>query len=176
MFTQILTYIILLCAPIITSHSTVYAIEPIVSNVTLQQQVGYKPYRKILNEKEVKCLTDNIYFEARGEKDIGKKAIAFVTLNRLNDEDYPKTICKIVYQKIKYKCQFTWACKRKTKIYDALAYSKCNKIANHVMMNYTIMPDITKGSTNFHRRDIQPTWANQHKKTIAIGKHVFYKL
>jgi spore germination cell wall hydrolase CwlJ-like protein len=172
MFNQFLMCVILTCAPITTSHNTI----PIVPNVVLQQQVGYKPYSKILNEREVKCLTDNIYFEARNEKDIGKKAVALVTLNRLKDEDYPNTICKIVHQRNQYKCQFAWTCERKNKIYDPFAYNECRKIAKHVMLNYEVMYDVTKGATNFHRKDIRPEWANPRKKTVAIGKHVFYKL
>ena len=171
MFNHFLLCAILVCAPITTSYNTNPTIPPIII-----QKVGYKPYNRILNEREVKCLTDNIYFEARSEKDIGKKAVALVTLNRLKDDEYPNTICKIVHQRNRYKCQFSWTCQRKMKVRDSYTYSKCRKIAKHVIMNYDVMHDVTKGATNFHRRDIRPEWANPRKKTVAIGKHVFYKL
>ena len=34
---------------------------------------------------EIKCLAENIYFEARGESTAGKMAVALVTLNRVKD-------------------------------------------------------------------------------------------
>jgi spore germination cell wall hydrolase CwlJ-like protein len=172
MFNQFLMCIVLICTPITTSHNTT----PTTPNVALYQQVGYKPYNSILNEREVKCLTDNIYFEARSEKDIGKKAVALVTLNRLKDDEYPNTICKIVHQRNRYKCQFSWTCQKTPKVRDLYTYSKCHKIAKQVILNHEVMHDVTKGATNFHRRDIRPEWANPRKRTVAIGKHVFYKL
>lgn len=171
MFNRFLICAVLAGTPLSTSQNI-----HVSYNAPVKQKVGYKPYTKILNEREVKCLADNIYFEARSEKDVGKRAIALVTLNRLKDEDYPNTICKIVHQRNQYKCQFAWTCTKKMKVNDHYSYTHCRKIAKHVLMNYGVMYDVTKGATNFHRKDIRPTWANPRKKTIAIGKHVFYKL
>ncbi len=143
------------------------------------EQVGYKPYSKVVNEKEIKCLADNIYFEARSEKDIGKKAVALVTLNRLNldnDNEYPNSVCGIVYQRNKYKCQFAWACNKQRPIREYVLYKKCQDIAKNVIINYNVMHDVTKGATNFHRSDIRPNWASNKNRTVIIGKHLFFKL
>ena len=81
------------------------------------ERVGIKPFSQVLDEKQIKCLTDNIYFEARGEKDIGKKAVALVTLNRLKEPEYPDTICGTVYHRTsKYHCQFSWTCMKDHKV------------------------------------------------------------
>ena len=37
-------------------------------------------------QKQVTCLAENIYFEAAHETEEGKKAVAFVTLNRVRTE------------------------------------------------------------------------------------------
>ena len=143
------------------------------------EKVGYKPYNKIVNEKEIKCLADNIYFEARSEKEIGKKAVALVTINRLkrdNDNEYPNSICGIVHQRNKYKCQFAWACDKRKPIREYDLYKNCHAIAKNVIMNYDIIHDVTKGATNFHRNDIKPNWAIKKKRTVIIGKHLFYRL
>jgi len=143
------------------------------------EKLGYKAYNKILNEKELKCLTDNIYFEARSEKDIGKKAVALVTLNRLkhdNDNEYPNTICGIVHQKNKYKCQFAWTCNKRQPIKEYALYKNCHDIAKTIIMNYGVIHDVTRGATNYHRNDIRPSWAVKKKRTIIIGKHLFYRL
>jgi spore germination cell wall hydrolase CwlJ-like protein len=59
---------------------------------------------------------------------------------------------------------------------DKNSYIKCEKIAKHVMTNYHSMYDITKGATSFHRKDISPRWVKKHRKTVTIGKHIFYRI
>ncbi len=56
-------------------------------------------------ETELKCLTDNVYHEARGEPPEGRYAVMFATLERVLDKRYPKTICGVVHQ----PWQFSWA-------------------------------------------------------------------
>lgn len=143
------------------------------------EKTGYKPYKDIVNEKEIKCLADNIYFEARSERDVGKRAIALVTLNRLNldhKNQYPNTICGIVHQRKKYKCQFSWTCNKSKPSIDTSLYKNCHTIAKNVIINYQIMRDVTNGATNFHRNDIRPNWASKKNRTAKIGKHLFYRL
>ena len=53
---------------------------------------------------ELKCLTDNVYHEARGEGAEGHYAVIFATLGRVLDKRYPKSICGIVHQPM----QFSW--------------------------------------------------------------------
>src|SRR6202021_1565918 len=62
--------------------------------------------------KSKKCLTEAIYFEARGEAVRGQIAVAQVVMNRVFSGRYPDTVCGVVYQN-KYHhmaCQFTFAC------------------------------------------------------------------
>jgi len=54
--------------------------------------------------KEIKCLADNIYFEARNESVKGQVAVASVTKNRVKSKHYPNTICKVVWE----HRQFSW--------------------------------------------------------------------
>ena len=81
---------------------------------------------------EKKCLTENIYFEARGQGQAGWLAVAQVTLNRVEDRRFPNTVCEVVKQGLTYasgqpirnKCQFSWYCDGKSdnpknmKVYD----------------------------------------------------------
>ena len=50
-------------------------------------------------DKELKCLANNIYYEAGGENFEGKVAVAQVTINRTQDENFPNDVCGVVYQK-----------------------------------------------------------------------------
>ena len=61
---------------------------------------------------EVKCLAQNIYWEARNQSIQGMYAIADVTLNRVKDKRWPSTVCEVVKQRKnaggKWVCQFSW--------------------------------------------------------------------
>mgnify|MGYP003324414285 CR=1 FL=1 len=41
------------------------------------------------------CLAQNIYFEAGNQPFIGRYAVANVTLNRVNDSQFPNTVCDV---------------------------------------------------------------------------------
>ena len=81
--------------------------------------------------KDLVCLAENIYFEARAEPIGGKAAVANVTRNRVEDPRWPDTYCKVVqdgpvreswktkatpskddavFYPIKHRCQFSWYC------------------------------------------------------------------
>lgn len=66
------------------------------------EQIAKSPMQsfgpEFFTPEEVKCLEDNVYYEARGEPLPGHYAIMFETLGRLLDKRYPKTICGVVYQ------------------------------------------------------------------------------
>ena len=51
-----------------------------------------------VNEAELKCMAENIYFEGRAEPMVGKIAIGHVVMNRIEDERFPDTICGVVKQ------------------------------------------------------------------------------
>ena len=71
-------------------------------------------------ERQLSCLTQNIYWEAASEPFEGKVAVAQVTLNRAAHEKFPNDICQVVYQKNiiynKIICQFSWYCENNYKI------------------------------------------------------------
>ncbi|MEA2934849.1 MAG: hypothetical protein QOD74_1495, partial [Variibacter sp.] len=62
--------------------------------------------------KAEKCLSNAIYFEARGEPVRGQIAVAQVVLNRAFSGYYPEDVCGVVYQNAHrhLSCQFTFAC------------------------------------------------------------------
>ena len=63
-------------------------------------------------EKSEKCLTNAIYFEARGEPVRGQMAVAQVIMNRVFSGYYPDSVCGVVYQNAnrRNRCQFSFAC------------------------------------------------------------------
>lgn len=128
---------------------------------------------KTKKEMELKCLTDNIYYEAAHEPLSGKRAVAFVTLNRVNNSSFPNSICKVVYQKKKSTCQFSWVCGA-SKGYNKKEYETSRIVAKKIYKNYENMYDISNGSLYFHAEYVNPSWASKKFFTKKIGKHLFY--
>lgn len=124
------------------------------------------------SEKDVDCLARNIYHEAYGESHQGKRAVAYVTINRMLDETYPDTICEVVKQ----PRQFEWVSRGKWKVKDQQAYKDSIMIAYSALINYSYKIDPTNGATMFHAKRIKPKWNwRLLVKTTSIGNHIFYK-
>lgn len=128
-------------------------------------------------KKEIQCLADNIYFEARGESELGMKAVAYTTLNRVEDGRWSNSICGVVKQKNNGTCQFSWICDisllRHRK--DEQLYKQCKDIAVAVYLDYTPgLDEVTHNSVFYHADYVQPHWKNL-QKTVQIGRHIFYK-
>ena len=62
--------------------------------------------------KQMSCLAEALYFEARGEPIQGQLAVGEVVLNRVEDPRYPNSICKVINQGTgrRFACQFTYTC------------------------------------------------------------------
>ncbi len=111
--------------------------------------------------KELECLATNVYREARGEPMEGQIAVAKVTLNRVEDKRFPKTICGVVYQ----KNQFSW-----TNEYKNIKYSF--PTINAAVIAYN--SDDSFKATHFHTTKVKPGWRKRLKEGITIGNHTFY--
>lgn len=125
-------------------------------------------------QKQVKCLAENVYFESAYEPDQGKMAVAFVTLNRTRNKDFPSSVCDVVTQKTKSTCQFSWFClvKNHTPQNDEI-YSKILDMASFVYVNYDKIDDPTFGALYYHADYVNPKWKNLNH-TTTIGRHIFY--
>lgn len=124
-------------------------------------------------QKQVDCLAENIYHEAGYEPEVGKEAVAMVTLNRVNDPRYPKDICSVVKQRVNSTCQFSWFCEGKSAIRNYFVYNQARDVAVYVYANYEKLSDVTQGALYYHADYVNPKWKLQ--KTTKIGRHIFYK-
>lgn len=155
-------------------------------------------------QREVQCLTENLYHEARSDGYAGMYAVAMVTLNRVADPRYPDDVCDVVYQgpvreswktrqhadlpddqrvyyPRKHRCQFSWYCDGKSdKMYESEAFWRAVEIANMVLESasgkYPLI-DITEGSTHYHTIEVAPDWRHDRgmMKISRIGDHIFYR-
>ena len=130
-------------------------------------------------KKQVTCLAENIYFEAGHEPHEGKKAVAFVTLNRLQTGNYADSICGVVQQKTGSVCQFSWYCdhtftSKSLTIKGTPLYNEILEISTNIFLNFERIQDVTNGATYYHADYVSPEWTKL-KKEKQIGRHIFYK-
>ena len=80
---------------------------------------------------EHRCLSEVLYYEARGEGAQGQKAVAEVVFHRMNAGNYGHSICAVVYEGAGHPgCQFSFTCNGDLKRpKDARAWRKAEKLA-----------------------------------------------
>jgi hypothetical protein len=123
---------------------------------------------------ELVCLSAIIAGESGGELmpgekySIGQVAVAYSAINRRNDPNYPKNICRIMEQPYQYE------------------FLKKNGMPSKKQIEY-FMPlakavlegkidDPTKGSKWFHSKWMRkyPIWAKDKPVKLAYMNHIFY--
>lgn len=125
---------------------------------------------------EWQCLSEALYFEARGETVKGQFAVAEVILNRIESERFPASACGVINQGTgkKYQCQFTYTCDgHEEVIREQRAYERVSKVAWFALDGKA--PAVTKGATHYHTTAVNPGWSEVYTKTAAIGTHIFYR-
>ena len=137
----------------------------------------------MVDQKDVECLALNLYWESKGESTIGQVAVGLVVLNRVYSNEFPGTVCEVVYQGIhrngfplRDRCQFSWYCDSRSdtpRDHHALGYA--TEIAQFVLLSYKWMPDLSEGSLFYHSTQVNPWWSEHKKKTMQIDNHIFYR-
>ena len=163
--------------------------------------IGLETRLRIMNEyysgdktaekdiESVVCLAKNAYFEARNQSILSQIAVSQVVMNRVQHEDFPNTVCGVVYEAqlskwykeklnkevpLKDRCQFSWYCDGKADIIrDQDAYELALAVAHQVLSGYD-MVDVTKGALWYHATYVRPYWAKEKLYTVKHEDHIFY--
>lgn len=151
----------------------------LMGNAYLKDNIQVKSAENINKQfsKQVKCLAENIYYEAGREPYEGKLAVAQVTMNRVNDERFPESICEVVHQRNIINgvlvCQFTWTCLTVDKNKEKYAWEESVIIARNALTNARMHDTLANRKALFYHADyVQPGW--NRPKIIQIGRHIFY--
>ena len=153
---------------IVFAAAMLFALSPASAEVKFEDDLNV--------EDELHCLALNIYHEARGEPELGKFAVANVTMNRVNDARFPKTVCDVVRQggERRYRCQFTWWCDgRSDRPRDVRAWNQSKALAFLVYFGFA--RDATEGSLWYHADYVAPYWRLTFERGPKIGRHIFYR-
>ena len=147
----------------------------IIAVIVLALSWGYQ-LRELVNERDY--LIRTIAFEASGETEIGKIAVAYTVLNRQRHGRWGDTIKAVVTSPGQFE---PWMTRRKEiegLSPDDPRYQRATIIADAVLSGRT--PDPTAGATHFlnpvivleRRGGSLPLWARGEGRTI--GRHTFY--
>lgn len=123
------------------------------------------------------CLQQNIYFEARNQSIVGKEAVAWVTLNRVDSKHYPDTICDVVWQ----NKQFSWTHDGKSdrpsdNVLEQRAWNRAGDVANRVLYNWSMGRDgIVRDAIMYHADYVTPYWAASYNRVSQVESHIFYR-
>ena len=128
--------------------------------------------------RQMRCLSEAIYFEARGEPEQGQAAVAQVVLNRVRSGIFPTKVCAVVYQDRNhpFACQFSFACDGSSlRIEEPGAWATATRIAEQVVSGANYNPKVAE-ALNYHANYVYPDWAGDLRRVDRIGTHIFYSM
>ncbi len=131
---------------------------------------------KALRRADLECMTDAVYYEARGESPRGQAAVAQVVMNRVSHPAFPKSVCGVVFQGAgRSGCQFSFTCDGSMKrIRETEAWTRARIVARRTLAG---MSGAEVGrATHFHTTAVSPFWAPSMQRVAQVGSHIFYKL
>jgi N-acetylmuramoyl-L-alanine amidase len=134
-----------------------------------------------ISPAEMHCLAQNIYYEARGESEEGQAAVAHVTLNRVEAQGFPASICGVVHQgRDTGICQFGWSCTARHGEPgthgpgESAAWKRAQAVAKRALAGGI---DPTEGALYFHHLKERPQWAiGRYAHKVVIGEHIFFSV
>jgi N-acetylmuramoyl-L-alanine amidase len=168
---------------LVVSLSATAQAEPVVetpqveADVTTTQSQGASQSQQTRSvdtdrARQVRCLAEAVYYEAKGEPIRGQQAVAEVVANRVASRAYPNTFCGVVYQRSARVCQFSWACSSR-RAPSGLQWQRANEIAERVIDGWR--PGVAVGATHFHATFVSPSWSRVYRRVTSIGGHIFYR-
>ena len=122
---------------------------------------------------DLTCLTQAVYYEARGEPLEGQQGVAQVVMNRTHSARYPGSVCGVVFERSGGgTCQFTFACDgQMDRLIQPTAWDKAKSVASQALGGFVYKPLET--ATHYHASWMTPYWAPTLTRIEQIGGHIF---
>ena len=123
----------------------------------------------------LRCLALTVYWEARADGRKAMEAVGWVVLNRVKNPDFPDSVCQVVREGgEKSPCQFSYWCDgQPDEPKNEDAWAEAREVAARLLNKPSADP--TGGALFYHAVGVTPNWAREHKRTVIIGRHVFYR-
>lgn len=126
--------------------------------------------------EDYECLAQTLHWEARAEGREGMVAVGWVVLNRMADDRFPATACRVVREGGERPgCQFSYWCDGRG---DAPQPGASWDLARDVATELLMSPprDPTEGALFYHSTSLESVpWGVSRERTTQIGRHIFYR-
>ena len=123
-----------------------------------------------IDQAEIDCLGEALYYEARGEGTKGQEAVAEVILQRAKSGRHPDTVCGVVHEPHQFSYLNDGSLKRKR---DEAAWNGANDLADRIMRG-EIVTNYTRSAMFYHATYVRPRWASAMQRSAQVGNHIFY--
>ncbi len=126
--------------------------------------------------RDLDCLTQVAYYEARGEGREGMRAVVQVVLNRARHPAFPKSVCGVVFQGSARRtgCQFSFTCDGSMRgRVNRAAWDRARSVASAALSGSVYAP--VGNATHFHTTGVSPGWRNSLIQVGQVGDHLFYR-
>lgn len=147
--------------------------------VSLTGPVAAQPFRlggALDASRDLECLTQAAYYEARGEGRDGMRAVTQVVLNRVRHPAFPKSVCGVVFQGAGRRtgCQFSFTCDGSMRgAVNRAAWNRAREVAASALSGSVFAP--VGNATFFHTTGVSPGWRHAMVRVNQVGDHLFYR-
>jgi spore germination cell wall hydrolase CwlJ-like protein len=147
--------------------------------VNLTGPVAALPFRlgsTLDASRDLECLTQAAYYEARGEGRDGMRAVAQVVLNRVRHAAFPNSVCGVVFQGAGRRtgCQFSFTCDGSMRgRVNRAAWERAREVASSALSG-AVYGNVGN-ATHFHTTGVSPGWRHSLVRVGQVGDHLFYR-
>ena len=121
--------------------------------------------------RDMRCLAQAVYFEARGEPLTGQLAVARVVINRAGSGLYPADYCSVVTQ----RAQFSFVKGGRIPPADETSPAWLRAKAIAQVAHQDLWECEADDALYFHATYVRPGWARRKTQVARIDTHVFYR-
>ncbi|HYJ83999.1 MAG TPA: cell wall hydrolase [Allosphingosinicella sp.] len=121
-------------------------------------------------DREMECLANAVYFEARSEPIEGQLAVAEVVMNRAASGRYPTDLCAVITQ----KAQFSFIRRGRFPRADRGSEAWKKAVAVASIARQKLAANLPSNVLWYHATYVSPKWGKRLTKQTQIGLHIFY--
>ncbi|HEX8308119.1 MAG TPA: cell wall hydrolase [Allosphingosinicella sp.] len=121
-------------------------------------------------DREMECLANAVYFEARSEPIEGQLAVAEVVLNRSSSGRYPTDLCAVITQ----KAQFSFIQRGRFPRADRASEAWKTAVAIASIARQKLAGNLPSSVLWYHATYVSPSWGKRLTRQTQIGLHIFY--
>jgi spore germination cell wall hydrolase CwlJ-like protein len=122
------------------------------------------------------CLATTVYLEARGESELGQRAVAEVALRREEDGRWGDSVCEVVTAPKQFAPTLV---NPNYEMGNLDAWQKAFDVAFEAQSDWQQPADerreVVPGASHFAAHYVNPSWTS-YPQVRTIGEHTFYKV